>query len=113
MILNKSSDLIDKKANVVFCKFQTEAIKIKEFKFKWSEKMARLQEKGFREKDIINLQLDNQKLKDLEFLRNQIPCGSFTKPEDVNSFMEDIAESKTRIIECSLKFNSRKIHLQL
>ena len=38
MILNKSSDLIDKKANVVFCKFQTEAIKIKEFKFKWSEK---------------------------------------------------------------------------
>ena len=92
MILNKSSDLIDKKANVVFCKFQTEAIKIQEFKLKWSEKMASLQEKGFTEKDIINLQLENQKLKDLEFLRNQIPCGSFTKPEDVNSFMEDIPE---------------------
>ena len=96
MILNKSSDLIDKKANVVFCKFQTEAIKIQEFKLKWSEKMASLQEKGFTEKDIINLQLENQKLKDLEFLRNQKPRGPFTKPEDVNSFMEDIPESKDK-----------------
>ena len=45
VILNKSSDLVDKKANVVFCKFWTEAIKIKELKFKWSEKMARIQKK--------------------------------------------------------------------
>ena len=94
MILNKSSDLIDKKANVVFRKFRTEAIKIEELILKWSEKMASFQEKGFTEKDIINLQLENQKLKDLEFLRNQIPPGPFTKPEDVNSFMEDIPESK-------------------
>ena len=47
--------------------------------------MARLLEKGFTEKDIINLQLENQKLKDLALLRNQIPRGPFTKPEDVNS----------------------------
>ena len=32
MILNKSSDFTDKKANVVFRKFRTEAIKIKELK---------------------------------------------------------------------------------
>ena len=52
--------------------------------------------KGFTEKDIINLQLENLKLKDLEFLRNQIPPGPFSKPEDVNSFMGDISESKDK-----------------
>ena len=57
--------------------------------------MTKIQEKGFTEKDI-NLQLENQKLKDLEFLRNQIPSGPFTKPEDVNSFMEDIPESEDK-----------------
>ena len=58
--------------------------------------MAGLQEKSFSEKDIINLKLENQKLKDFEFLRNQIPPGPFTKPEDVNSFMEDTPESKDK-----------------
>ena len=57
--------------------------------------MTKLQEKGFTEKDI-NLQLENQKLKDLEFLRNQVPSGPFTKSEDVNSFMEDIPESEDK-----------------
>ena len=53
MILNKSRDLIDKKANAISCKFWREAIKIKELKLKWSEKIASLQEKGFTEKDVI------------------------------------------------------------
>ena len=57
--------------------------------------MASFHEKGFTEKDI-NLQLENQKLKDLKFLRNQVPPGPFTKPEDVNSLMEDIPESKDK-----------------
>ena len=96
MILNKPSDLIDKKPNVVFRKFRTEAIKIKELKLRWSEKMTKLQEKSFTEKDIINLKLENQKLKDLEFLRSQIPPGLFTKPADVNSFMKDTPESKDK-----------------
>ena len=59
-------------------------------------KNSSLQEKGFTEKDIMNLQLENQKLKDLEFWRNQIPPGPVTEPEDVNSFMEDIHESKDK-----------------
>ena len=58
--------------------------------------MTKLQEKGFTEKGIMNLKVGNQKLKDLEFLRNQIPPTPFTKPEDVNSFMEDIPESKDK-----------------
>lgn len=53
MILNKSRDLIDKKDNAISCKFWREAIKIKELKLKWSEKIASLQEKGFLEKDVI------------------------------------------------------------
>ena len=59
-------------------------------------KIANLQGKCFTERDIINLKLENQKLKDLEFLRDQIPPGPFTKPEDVNSCMEDIPESKDK-----------------
>ena len=113
MILNKSSDLIDKKDNVIFCKFRTEAVKMKELKLKWTEKMASLQEKGFTEKDMINLKLENKKLKDLEFLRNQIPPGPFTKPEDETNLWKIFLNQKTRITECSLKFNSRKIHHQL
>ena len=73
MILNKSSDSTDKKVNVFLCKFRTEAIKIKELKRKWCNKMASLQEKGFAEKDILNLTFQNQRLTDLQFLNNQIP----------------------------------------
>ena len=58
--------------------------------------MTKLQEKGFTEKDIINLKLENQKLKDLEFLRSQIPPDLFTKPADINSFMKDTPESKDK-----------------
>ena len=59
-------------------------------------KNGQVTKKGFTEKDIINLHLENLKLKDLEFLRNQIPPGPFSKPEDVNSFMGDIPESKDK-----------------
>ena len=52
--------------------------------------------KRFTEKDIINLKLENQKLKDLEFWRSQTPPGPFTKPEDITSFIEDIPESKDK-----------------
>ena len=75
----------------------------------FGEKMAKLQEKGFIGKDIINLQFENQKLKDLEFLSNQIPSGPFTKPKDVKSFMEDIPESKdknNRFIEIRFQKNT-------
>ena len=58
--------------------------------------MVKFQEKCFTEKDVINLKLENRKLKDLEFLRNQIRPGRFTKLKDVNSFMEDIPKSKDK-----------------
>ena len=63
---------------------------------KWREEMASLEEKDFAEKDIISLKLENQNLKDLEFLRDQIPPDPSTKPEDVNSFMKDIPKSKDK-----------------
>ena len=95
MVLNKSNDLIDNKVNVVFRKFQTEAIKVDELKLKWSEKMAKSQEKRFTKKDIVNLKLENQKLKDLEFLRNQIPPDPIAKPEDVS--MDDLRNVLNRL----------------
>ena len=96
MILNKSGDLIEKKSYVAFRKFRSEAKEIKDLKLKWSEKMVCLQEKGFTEKDLLNLKLDDLKLKDLEFLQNQIPPGPFTKVDDVNQYMEDTPETKEK-----------------
>ena len=65
--------------------------------------------KRFTEKDIINLKLENQKLKDLEFWRSQTPPGPFTKPEDITSFIEDIPETKDKnnrmFIEIKLQKN--------
>ena len=95
MVLNKSSDLIPKNSGV-FRKFRRQAREIKELKLKWNEKMVALQEKGFTEKDMLNLKLENQKLEDLEFLRTQIPPGPFTKKEEVTDFMEVIPESKEK-----------------
>ena len=47
-----------------------EALVIKEIKYNWNEKMKALQEKGYNEKEILNMKKEMAKLKDSEFLKN-------------------------------------------
>ena len=56
--------------------------------------LAKLQDKGYGEKELLNLRLDAQKLEDLEFLKRQKYPGPFTSTSDVKDFMDSEPESK-------------------
>ena len=43
---------------------------MKEIKYNWNEKMKALQEKGYNEKEILNMKKEMAKLKDSEFLKH-------------------------------------------
>ena len=49
--------------------------------------MAKLQEEGYNEKKILNAKKENDKIKDLNFLNNQIPPVPFTAVELLKSYM--------------------------
>ena len=58
--------------------------------------MLELQEKGYSEKAILNTETESQKLQDLEYLKQQLNPGLFTRIEQVKTFMEQIPESKEK-----------------
>ena len=58
--------------------------------------MLELQEKGYSEKAILNTETESQKLQDLEYLKQQLNPGPFTRIEQVKTFMEQIPESKEK-----------------
>ena len=58
--------------------------------------MAKLQDKGYSEKEVLNLKVKVQKLEDLEFLKNQKHSGPFTNIDDVKTFMDTEPESKSK-----------------
>ena len=77
MVLNKYVNLITNSGDK-FKKFRKPAAEIKELKVTWNKKMKELEEKGFSQKDIINTNLERQKLDDLDFLAKQTFPGPFT-----------------------------------
>ena len=58
--------------------------------------MKELEEKGFSQKDIINTNLERQKLDDLDFLAKQTFPGPFTLSGNISKFMETEPESKEK-----------------
>ena len=92
MILSKASDLL-KKESCSLHRMRSQAKEIKELKVAWNERMAKLQDKGYSVKEMVNLKVEAQKLEDLEFLTKQKQPGPFTKIDDVNTFMNSEPES--------------------
>ena len=50
--------------------FMMPAREIKDLKIEWNEKMKGLKEKGYTEKEALNLKNEQANLRDLEFLKN-------------------------------------------
>ena len=50
--------------------------------------MKALQEKGYNEKELLNLKNEDDKMKDLEFLKKQTIPGPFTTSDEVQSFID-------------------------
>ena len=96
MILNKSKDLLSDGKKGEFRKYRKQAKEIKELKLNWNKRMVELQEKGFNQNDVVNVKLESQKLKDLEFLKKQSHSGPFTSSKEVSQFMDAVDESKEK-----------------
>ena len=60
------------------------------------QKMKKLEESGFSQKEIANTNVERQKLDDLDFLGKQILPGPLTSSESVTTFMESETESKDK-----------------
>ena len=115
MVLNKSFDLLKSKGVPKFKKISPIVREIKEFKAQWNNNMKALQEKGYTEKELLNLKNEDDKLKDLEFLKKQTIPGPFTTPGEVKSFIDvstDSNELKNKRMYIEVRY-ARKTSLSL
>ena len=107
MVLNKLFNLLKSKDVPSFKKFAPIVREIKEFKAEWNNKMKALQEKGYNEKELLNLKNEDDKLKDLEFLKKQTIPGPFTTSDEVQSFIDtaiDDAELKNKRMYIEVRY---------
>ena len=113
MVLNKSADLISHSGSQ-YKKFRKQAAEIKELKVSWNRKMKGLEEKRFSQKEIVNTNLERQKLDDLKFLQNKATIGPFTTSEEVTNYVENEPESKEKnlrmYIEVRFQRNTCRIY---
>ena len=92
LVLNRSADLIRDNSSS-FIKYRKQSKIIKEIQVEWSSKMRDLQKKGYESKEALNIKKDSDKLKDLDYLKNQDIRGPFSTVEEVRAFISsDIAE---------------------
>ena len=68
-------------------KYKLQAKEIKDVIKQWNEKMAVLQEQGYDEKKLINAKKESNKLKDLPYLKSQVPPGPFSTADEVRSYI--------------------------
>ena len=97
VVIKSSADVLDRVSPGEFRKYKPQSKEIESIKVTWNEKMRKLQEKGYQEKDLLNVKNEERRLKDLQFLKNQVMPGPFTCKEDVIKFMESCEESKEKV----------------
>ena len=66
-------------------KYEFQAKEIKDFMKQWNEKMAVLQEQGYSKKKLINAKKKSNKLKDLTYLKSQVPPEPFSTADEACS----------------------------
>ena len=89
IVLNKCSDLLKKVDLKKLRTYRKEALEIKKVKSEWNLKMKALEEEGYSAKEILNTKKDANKLKDLQFLKDEIPPGPFTNADAVSRYVDD------------------------
>ena len=106
MVLHKSFDLLKAKPTPSFKQLKPIPQEIKELRADWSEKMKTLQAKGYAEKEMLNLKNENDKLKDLDFLKRQdIPGHSHLQKKSKATKPSQQTMMKRRINDCMLRLD--------
>ena len=88
VVVKSSTDLSEHLSPGEFRKSQNQSADIQEIKTKWKEKMRQLQEKGYKEKELLNY---------LRFLKEQEIKGPFSCAEDAKRFMDSCDETNEKI----------------
>ena len=79
-----------------FRKFRKQAHEIEHIKAQWNDRMRELQERGFSEKELLNVKKEGKRLSDLTFLKSQTIPGPFTSKEEVDNFMGSCPNSNDK-----------------
>ena len=65
--------------------------------------MKLYEQKGYSEKEALNIRTEEQKLADIEFLKNQNPPGPFTRSNQVSDYLgcdhNDFIKNKRLYVE--------------
>ena len=108
MILNKSTDLLEKTLHKhkKFLSFEKAAESVNEIELKWTEKLKKHEADGYSKQECLNLRKESERLEILEFLKSQALPGPFTKPVEVKSFMKSntTLQEKQRRMKKEVKY---------
>ena len=83
-MIKTAGDLIKDCKPDNYKKYKFQAKEIKDIMKQWNEKMAVLQEQGYNEKKLK--EKERNKLKDLTYLKSQVPPGPFSTTDEVRSY---------------------------
>ena len=97
VVVKSSADVLERVAPEEFRKYRSQSKEVESIKVNWNKKMRQMQEKGYREKDLLNAKNEEKRLKDLQFLKSQQIPGPFTCKEDVENFMNSCEESPDKV----------------
>ena len=89
-------------------KYKFQAKEIKDVMKQWNKKMAVSLEQGHDEKKLINTKKESNTLKDLTYLKSQVPPGPFSAADEVCSFIRLPLEEIKRTKGCMWKFDMQE-----
>ena len=84
-MIKTAGDLITDCKPDNYKKYKFQAKEIKDVMKQWNDKMAVLQKQGYNEKKLIDAKKESNKLKDLTYLKSQVPPGPFSTADEACS----------------------------
>ena len=88
LIINKGIDLLSNASTHNLKEFRKPAKEIEHNKMQWAEKVKQQLEKGFSEKEVVNLKKESTKYNLLEKLKKESPPGPFVTADDVSEYLK-------------------------
>ena len=87
-------------------KWQKHVHDIQVIKAEWNKKMKLYEQKGYSEKEALNIRTEEQKIADIELLKNQNPPGPFTRSNRVFNYLgcdhNNVIKNKRLYVEVRL-----------
>ena len=103
VVVKSSTDVFDRVSPAAFLKYRAQSNEIESIKVTWREKMRKLHEEGYKEKDLLHSKNEEKRLKDLQLLKNQAIPRAFTCKEDAVNLWSRAKKAKNKLIECILR----------